>query len=82
MSLEEAVNSAKNRKFDLSIVNDKIQPAVLKLIDYKKTIYDEFINNYLQKDQLDKLINPDKKIKTVTLKPKMGLTDLQFKVFF
>lgn len=80
MTLNEALNQASSRKFDLSIVNDKIEPAVLKLVDYKQTLYDEFISNYLQADELDKLIAPEKKIKTVTLKPKMGITDLEYKV--
>lgn len=80
MSFKEALKIADRKQFDLSILNDKIRPAVLKLIDYKAELYDEFIANYLEKDELKKMVKPQKKDKTVTLRARMGITDLENKV--
>ena len=55
---------------DLVLVNDKIKPAICKVLDYKENLYKRFISDILKKDYegtFDFILNDRTKIQPNSL---------------
>lgn len=52
MSFEEALDHSYSLGLDLVAVNMNIRPGIVKLIDFKSDLYQEFIENYIETGEL------------------------------
>lgn len=72
MSIDDAILLAKEKKMDLILINSSAPVPVVKIMDYGRFLYEQKRKNKGSKKN-------NVQIKTVTLKPKIDLHDLQWK---
>lgn len=68
----EALELAKQRSLDLVLINDRVSPPIVKILDYGKLMYE--IKK--KKKHTNRTHN---KVKSVTVKPQIGEHDMGWK---
>lgn len=53
-NLKEALKKTDKMKQDLVLINEKVKPAICKVMNYKETLFRQFIKEISGKEQLEK----------------------------
>lgn len=72
IGVDEALELAKQRSLDLILINDRVNPPIVKILDYGKLLYE--IKK--KKKHTNRTHN---KVKSVTVKPQIGEHDMGWK---
>ena len=84
MTLEKAISIAKKRGgFDVVLHNDKVEPVVCKIMDYRQHLYKRFADEVIKKDIMQNKTYNTRKEKLILqerLKPNIQQHDLKIKL--
>lgn len=69
IGLDEALELAKQRGLDLVLINERVQPPIVKILDYGKFLYEI-------KKKKKHTNRPHTKVKSITVKPQISGHDM------
>lgn len=83
MPIENAIFMVKQMNKDLVLQNPKVEPILCKAINYRKHLYNRFIEEVVKNDIIMKKkydVPKDQRVERVQLKPNIAKNDLETKV--